>query len=248
MIRRSLFVVSLPRSLSSVIYGAACHSLQLAAPAWTSDGEVLNADRISRRHPSPPPAQRFSLPHAHPEAFDRLTEFLGHATAPAGFAYKDVVQPFAVAGWEGIREFNVLAIRRDVAEVTYAMLKRRWRYPSEAALLNREAPWSVIEGLLRAEAAIAATGAEVVEYADAIRSHATLETALARLYPDADLRPLRYIGRPFERRRRRLEAERRYSHVFARIEYAVEVVREQLSDSNGESPTRRPRRMPASAR
>ena len=45
----SLFVVSLPRSLSSFLYVAAARAIGLAEPAWTSDGEILNRDRVPRR-------------------------------------------------------------------------------------------------------------------------------------------------------------------------------------------------------
>ena len=43
----SLFVLSLPRSLSTLLYHAAREAMTLCEPAWTSDGEILNADRYA---------------------------------------------------------------------------------------------------------------------------------------------------------------------------------------------------------
>ena len=43
----SLFVVSLPRSLSTVTYHAARRALGLAEPTWTTDGEILNLRRFA---------------------------------------------------------------------------------------------------------------------------------------------------------------------------------------------------------
>lgn len=42
----SLFVVSLPRSLSTLIYHAVRQSVGLEEPIWTSDGEIMNLDRF----------------------------------------------------------------------------------------------------------------------------------------------------------------------------------------------------------
>ena len=69
---------------------------------------------------------------------------------------------------------------------------------------------------------------ETVEYADAVLDHGALEAALSRLYPDAPLVPPRYIDRRFAWTRRRLEAERRGSLVFRRLERIVSAVRERL--------------------
>jgi hypothetical protein len=51
---------------------------------------------------------------------------------------------------------------------------------------------------------------------------------LRRLYPGVALTPTRYIDRSFARTRRRLEAERRHSLVFRRLEWIVSEVRERL--------------------
>ena len=226
---RSLFVVSLPRSLSSLLYVAAARAVGLAEPAWTSDGEILNRDRAPRRSESlAPEDERFLLLGSAPDGFASLTSYLDREALRRGFAYKDVVQPFVIGGWEGLGEFNVLKVRRNVAEVAYTMLKRRWLYPARAASVFDAHPWDLVEGLVRAEAVLEALPGETVEYADAVLGHDSLQLALSRLYPDAPVAPLGYIDRRFVRTRRRLEAERRNSLVFRRLEWIVTAVRERL--------------------
>ena len=225
----SLFVVSLPRSLSSLLYVAATRAVGLAEPTWTSDGEILNRDRVPRRHQSLAPADdRFTLLSSAPDVFARMTTYLDGAALRQGFAYKDVVQPFVLGGWEGLSDFRVLKVRRNLAEVAYTMLKRQWLYPARAASTFEEHPWSLVEGLVRAEAVLDALPGVTVEYADAVLDHGPLEAALLRLYPDAQLESPRYIDRGFARTRRRLEAERRGSLVFRRLEWIVSAVRERL--------------------
>jgi hypothetical protein len=230
---RSLFVVSLPRSLSSLLYVAAAQAVGLAEPAWTSDGEILNRDRVPRRlHSLAPTDERFTLLGSAPDAFARMTRYLDRTALRRGFAYKDVVQPFVIGGWEGLGEFNVLKVRRNVAEVAYTMLKRQWLYPARAASIFDEHPWALVEGLVRAEAVLDALPGETVEYADAVFDHGPLEAALRRLYPEAPLAPPSYIDRGFARTRRRLEAERRDSLVFRRLEWIVSAVRERLGSDD----------------
>ena len=226
---RSLFVVSLPRSLSSLLYVAAARAIGLAEPSWTSDGEILNRDRVPRRLQGMAPAdERFTLLGLAPDAFAGMTSYLDRSAERQGFAYKDVVQPFVVGGWQGLGDFEVLKVRRDLAEVAYTMLKRQWLYPARAASVFDDHPWALVEGLVRAEAVLDALPGETVEYADAVLDHDPLECALRRLYPDATLAPLRYIDRGFTRTRRRLEADRRDSLVFRRLESIVSAVRERL--------------------
>jgi hypothetical protein len=226
---RSLFVVSLPRSLSSLLYVAAARAIGLAEPAWTSDGEILNRERVPRRLQRVGPAdERFTLLGSAPDAFAGLTSYLDGTAVRQGFAYKDVVQPFVIGGWEGLGDFRVLKVRRDLAEVAYTMLKRQWLYPARAASVFDAHPWALVEGLVRAEAVLEALPGETVEYADAVLGHESLEAALRRLYPDMLVAQLDYIDRRFARTRRCLEAERRNSLVFRRLEWIVSAVRERL--------------------
>jgi hypothetical protein len=226
---RSLFVLSLPRSLSSLLYVAAVHALGLAEPAWTTDGEILNRDRVPKRLRRLAPAdERFTLLGSTPEVFADMTSFLDGAACREDFAYKDVVQPFVIGGWEGLGDFEVLKVRRDLAEVAYTMLKREWLYPAHAASVFDAHPWALVEGLVRAEAVLDALPGETIDYAEAVLAHDPLEHALHRLYPDTSLAPVRYIDRRFARTRRRLEDERRTSLVFRRLEWIVAEVRERL--------------------
>jgi hypothetical protein len=233
---RSLFVLSLPRSLSSLLYVAACQALDLSEPAWTSDGEILNRDRVPKRLQSLAPAdERFTLLGAAPDAFADLTAYLDRTAFRHGFAYKDVVQPFVIGGWGGLGDFKVLKVRRNLPEVAYAMLKRQWWYPTRAASVFEGRPWSLVEGLMRAEAVLEALPGETVDYADAVNDHSPLEAALQRLYPETQPLPIGYIDRRFIRtRRRRLHAERRDSFVFRRLESIVDSVRERISFEESE--------------
>ena len=225
----SLFVLSLPRSLSSLLYVAAARAIGLAEPAWTSDGEILNRDRVPRRLQSLAPAdERFTLLGSAPDVFAGMTSYLDRRALRRGFAYKDVVQPFVIGGWEGLGEFRVLKVRRSVTEVAYTMLKRQWLYPAHAASVFEAHPWALVEGLVRAEAVLDALPGETVEYSEAVLDHRPLELALGRLYPDEPLAAPSYIDRGFARTRRRLEAERRGSLVFRRLEWIVSAVRERL--------------------
>ena len=226
---RSLFVLSLPRSLSSLLYVAAARAIGLAEPGWTSDGEILNRDRVPKRlHAFAPADDRFTLLGSAPDIFASMTRYLDASALRQGFAYKDVVQPFVLGGWDGLTEFEILKVHRDVAEVAYTMLKRRWLYPARAASVFDAHPWALVEGLVRAEAVLDALPGETIEYADAVLDHEPLEAALRRLYPDTALGPLSYIDRRFARTRRRLESERRNSLVFRRLEWIVSEVRERL--------------------
>jgi hypothetical protein len=226
---RSLFVVSLPRSLSSLLYVAAARAVGLAEPTWTCDGEILNRERVPKRLQSLAPTDaRFTLLGSAPDVFAGMTSYLDHTALRQGFAYKDVVQPFVIGGWEGLGDFKVLKVRRNVAEVAYTMLRRQWLYPARAASLYEAHPWALVEGLVRAEAVLDALPGERVDYADAVLDHDPVEVALRRLYPDTPLAPLRYIDRGFARTRRRLEADRRDSLVFRRLEWIVSAVRERL--------------------
>jgi hypothetical protein len=108
------------------------------------------------------------------------------------------------------------------------MLKREWLYPAHAASVFDAHPWALVEGLVRAEAVLDALPGETVEYAHAVLGHQPLEAALRRLYPDAPFTPVGYIDRRFARTRGRLEAERRNSLVFRRLEWIVSAVRERL--------------------
>jgi hypothetical protein len=74
----------------------------LNTPSWTSDGEILNVDRFvlypGPRHDT---GIKFLLKESNPALFQSVIDLLDQATVAAGFAYKDVVHPFAVSEWLG---------------------------------------------------------------------------------------------------------------------------------------------------
>jgi hypothetical protein len=132
---QSLFIVSLPRSLSMLTFGVCRDALGLAAPSWAVGGEILNHD-LHRLGPWPRADQeggKYLTETNDPRRMRAATDFLDTVANPRGHVYKDVVNPFVLAGWEGLPAFGVLKIRRDVAEVAAAMLARGWSYPAHAA-------------------------------------------------------------------------------------------------------------------
>lgn len=205
---RSLFVIALPRSLSTLVYEQCCAALDLRSPGWTSAGEILNGDRvaISAERPSgenpklTPPESRY--------ASERLGEFLDDVVAPTGRAYKDVVQPFVVARWLAGRDLAVLRIRRSLADVAWSMQRAGWWYPEQVATAGEDRLDRLLSGLLRASRALDAVPAEVVELEDLLRSEEPLRAALRRLYPGRDVPPLSYIDDGFRLRSRKMLADR----------------------------------------
>lgn len=180
---RSLFLVSLPRSLSSLLYGAIRSALGLAEPVWTSDGEILNLHRFAHL---PAAAEieglRFTHPSSDPSRFDRLVSFLDHAVVRDEYLYKDVVQPFVVARWLPTSGLPALRIERPVADVAYAMADRGWYYPRAAADSDGGPEWQLVEGLARAARALAEIPGPMVRYDDLIHDEEPLAAALRSIY------------------------------------------------------------------
>ena len=226
---KSLFVLSLPRSLSTIVYEISLQALGLRQPAWTSAGEILNVDRaplsVVRLGAG---RAKFTTRELEPVRFDRLTSLLDRTALAEGFAYKDVVHPFVTSSWPGLSELNVLKIRRDPAEVAFAMLERGWSYPRRASMLCTDEEASLVEGLLRAEHALSSVPGEVLDYGEAIDGEDALRRLLQRLYPAARLERLGYIDREFVLGRRRREARRRASPRLAALRETVLAVRERL--------------------
>lgn len=215
----SLFIVSLPRSLSSVTYAFCRQTLGLAAPSWTSDGEILNHERfIDRRGPMSEPRLKYVRPADAADAFTDLIDFLDTNTRAAGWAYKDVVQPFAVAAWLPRADFRVLRIRRNLADVAFSMLLRRWLYPARIAANLEDPESALIDGLLQAERALDTLSAKTVDYDHLIHSETALLDVLLRLYPGWQPRErIHYVGPQFcERRTATLR--RRGSPDYRRLE------------------------------
>jgi hypothetical protein len=211
---RSLFVVSLPRSLSTRVYDLARRCLGLSEPVWTSDGEVLNLDRYALLADEVPfDALKFTHPKRRPQRFARLLAFAEQVTRPEGFAYKDVVQPFVMAEWLPGSGLAVLKVERPVADVAWAMLERGWLYPAVAARAAAEPPErALVEGLVKAEIALSELPGETVRFDDLVRGPETLEASLAALYDGAATPVPDYLDEGFRKVRevvlRRRETER----------------------------------------
>ena len=205
---RSLFIVSLPRSLSTVIHYQCSLALRLRAPAWVDGGEVLNPDRnFIFPASSANEADKFTRPEEIVR-FAQLTEFLDDVINPHGCVYKDVVQPFVVSQWLRRRDLAVLHIRRPVAEVAWAMLKRGWMYPGNAESPDRSERHRLITGLAKAARVLEKINAEHLDFDQLISSEAGLKAALQRLYPELQIPSINYIDRNFRERSATLKSKR----------------------------------------
>ena len=224
---RSLFIVALPRSLSTVAYHVSRLALGLDEPVWTSDGEILNNDRFSLYGgPTDDSGVKYVNPSVEPESFQAVIAFLNDVARREGRAYKDVVQPFAVSAWLPASGLRVLRLRRPVADVASAMRLRHWIYPARAAAADfhrrslAELEVSIIDGLLRAEQALETLPGEVVDYDSLIEDEGVLREALQRLYPGTRVRKFRYIDDAFRRMRDTVLA-RREEDTFKELENLV---------------------------
>jgi hypothetical protein len=208
MMRPSLFIVALPRSLSSLIFHAARQALALRQPEWTTDGEILNVRRFAMLAEAGPGEGVEGLKYVERQRdsrrFEQLLAFLDQATRGRGFVYKDVIQPFVVAEWLAGSGLRVLHLDRPVPDVAWAMLDRGWHYPAQAAAEpGTVAPGdgsarlerALVAGLLRAHRALCALGARRLSYDELIQDEEPLRSALHDLYA-ADGCALDDLARP----------------------------------------------------
>lgn len=218
--RSSLFILSLPRSLSSLVHGACCHALALRSPAWTSDGEVMNVERsifLSDRTL----CAKYTLPKLS-HLFGPATDFLEEVIQPQGFCYKDVTQPFVTSAWLSARpDIRVLKIMPNIAHTALAMLRRNWLYPAIAAPPGQgDMAKRLIAGLTAATGAMTAVAGESVQFDDLLAGPEALEQALSRLYPEFDS-PRCDFGPAFGKGRAEVLA-RRQLPVWSMLERFVE--------------------------
>ena len=207
---RSLFIVSLPRSLSTRTYQLCREALGLAEPGWTSDGEVLNLDRYTLwGDEAAGEGRKYTRQEWQPVHFQRILAQLDQITRDHGYAYKDVVQPFAVSRWLPTRDFRILKIERPVVEVAYAMLERGWHYPRRVAESWPDLEAEVLQGLRRAHQALAAIPGEVVSFEALIHDERVLEQAVQRLYPERPGIRFHYLDAAFVGIREQVLARRR---------------------------------------
>jgi hypothetical protein len=207
---RSLFIVGLPRSMTSFIYHHARRALALREPAWTSDGEILNNDRFALYCGDTFDAsEKYLWKDGTPRKFMAAVALAEQAVQTHGFIYKDVVNPFAIAAYLRTQDHPVLHIDRDPVEAAMVMSGMGWFYPARVAKRPDRSVEAVLEGLIRARQALCTVPRVTVRFADLLESEAPLRAALQQLYPNRTIPELRYIDGPFMARRSQLEALRR---------------------------------------
>lgn len=220
-----MFVVSLPRSLSTLIYHAIRQSLGLQEPIWTSAGEILNLDRFTLM---PGPARdfgrKFLRKDTEPEVYVEAMAFLNHAVAPTGYGYKDVVQPFLMAEWMKTSGFRALRIKRNVADVAHSMLTREWHYPSRLFPRTKDLELAMVRGLVLADRALDTIPAQHVDFDEFIHDEAVITAAVRKLYgARAMTRRLAYIDDRFTRERARILRRRRTARYQAIADRVAQV-------------------------
>ena len=222
---KSLFIVSLPRSLSTVVYHVARLALRLEEPIWTSDGEVLNYDRFTLRdEPAHDDGAKYVRQEKEPELFQKLLSFAGDTLKSEGAAYKDVVQPFLLSTFLSDRDFAVLKIKRNLTDVCYSMLKMEWFYPARAAEKSTRLDDAVVEGLIRAEAAIDSIPGETIDYDNFIDNEQTIRNSLITLYPNDKVRGFTFIDDDFRKSTEKI-LKRRETDLYKEIAQRVDRVK-----------------------
>ena len=214
----SLFVLSLPRSLSTWAYEQARSALRLTSPTWTSAGEILNFDRWMVLHCDTSDI-RYTV-HRDIVQFEHLSSLLDDLVQPTGRAYKDVVQPFVLSNWltgPVGSALRVLRIRRPLADVAWSMVRAGWHYPAAAASDEPDEAGRLLSGLLRARHAIEQPSGESVDFDTMIQDPHALPAALERLYPEATIRPSRVNDADFQNHTRRV-LERRNTSLWRELD------------------------------
>ena len=221
---KSLFLVSLPRSLSSLLYQRLRDTLGFAEPPWTSDGEILNLHRFAL---SPDEGAiegvRFLRRPADPARFDRMLSFLDHVTVRRGFLYKDVVNPFVMAHWLPRSGMEAIRLERPLADVAFSMLERGWLYPQAAAEPCADPERRLLSGLVNARRALSCILGPVLSFDEMIHDEEPLARALRALYGD-DVDFPSYLDDDFRAvrketlARRRTDRYRRLAELARRVE------------------------------
>ena len=223
---RSLFILSLPRSFSSETFRLCRDALGLRAPIWTSEGEVLNNDRsVLYRGERFEEGLKFTTAETAPREFAKITAFLDQIVRPDGFIYKDVVQPFVASAWlAGRSDLAVLKIQPDLVHVASAIVARGWFYPTLASDGQGGRLRQLVQGLLRAQAAIQAVPGEAVRFTDLVGDESPLREALQRLYPEMAVPEIPYLTPDFLANRDAVR-QRRADPAYAMIGKLVDSLR-----------------------
>jgi hypothetical protein len=223
---KSLFILSLPRSFSSETFRLCRDALGLQPPIWTSEGEILNNDRsVLYRGERFDEGLKFTRAETSPRDFARVTAFLDQIVQPEDFIYKDVVQPFVASAWlAGRSDLAVLKILPDPVHVASAIVAKGWSYPMFASDGQGGKLRQIVQGLLRAEAAILAAPGETVRFTDLVGDSSPLRDVLQRLYPEAAVPEIPYLTPEFLANREAVQ-QRRADPAYAMIGKLVESLR-----------------------
>lgn len=189
MILPSLFIVSLPRSLSSRVFQYARLALGLKEPGWVSDGEILNPDRHLLSEDRTSSSHYLPADGADPRVA-RIDQILRNTIEPSGFAYKDVTQPLHVANYlqQHGGALRILRIDRSIPDVAMAMIARGWTYPSRLSEPDLEPTSALVSGLLAAKRALELVPGHAIDFDDLTTERDALRRALQLLYPGRALR------------------------------------------------------------
>lgn len=221
----SVFLLSLPSSLSSLTYRLIADSLPLRRPRWVTAGEILNTDRYLFNRVTRGWSYAFtergrawtSRKWLHPEKdsqrFQGALRFLTGVVEPEGMVYKDAINPFVVANWlEANPGPEVVVIDRDVVGVAQKMLRKHWLYPARLSE-HEDIERALLDGLTRAQKRLRELdGAHVLPFSDLIQS----EQPLNHLLESWGGERVSYIDGAFKRKRtqeRKLRERPRYDRL-----------------------------------
>jgi hypothetical protein len=213
----SLFVVSLPRSLSTLVYHRSCLALGLSKPLWTYDGEILNLDRF-KLLPGPMDdlSRKFITRSSEPGLFHAAEQFLNEVASPFGYGYKDVVQPFVVAEWLKQTRTRAIRIRRNLADVAYSMLAQNWHYPARLFPKTRDRRFALVQGLVKADQALDSVPAEQIDFDELTVDERPLNRALQTLYGKRKAKRIEFIDDEFNEIRSQV-LDRRRTREYKRL-------------------------------
>ena len=204
---RSLFILSLPRSLSSNIQRSVTQTGFLKNPFWTSSGEILNLDRlksvVARKKNE---KSHYLTISSGADRYQELLNYLDESVFERGYVFKDVVQPFVITQWLSKNPYPVIKIQRNFNEIVYRMIKQQWFYPVNASDGSEKNLHNMVVGLRRGWKAIQSVPGITLNYADLVESEEPLRIALSELYPDFDFSELSYVNSKFKEESKKQQA------------------------------------------
>ena len=128
----SLFIVGLPRSLTSVTYHLARKALGLQQPGWVTDGELLNTHRYLFAPASE--TSRFITAKEFSTQFNAASSYLTASVQLQNYIYKDATQPFVISDYLTKTEITIIHIKRSVVDVALRMFRQGWLAPDQSLL------------------------------------------------------------------------------------------------------------------